>query len=146
MAQTSHNRLYTTEDQRPLNVKAVHNNLTAAELYERAIMRHEGQVAKGGPLVMLTGQHTGRSASDKFIVRDAASESNVWWNNNKPMPPPSSTCSIAPCWLICADRKYSFKICTREPTWNIAYRCDLADQIAWIGAMMGFAKPISQSA
>ena len=36
---------------------------------------------------MLTGQHTGRSASDKFVVRDAATEAQVWWDNNKPMTP-----------------------------------------------------------
>ena len=33
--------------------------------------RGEGHVAKDGPLVVLTGMHTGRSATDKFVVRDA---------------------------------------------------------------------------
>jgi phosphoenolpyruvate carboxykinase (ATP) len=69
------------------NLKAVHWNLTAPALYERATARGEGHVAKNGPLVVLTGQHTGRSASDKFIVRDASTESQVWWDNNKPMAP-----------------------------------------------------------
>src|SRR5580658_8338627 len=69
------------------NLKAVHWNLTAPALYEQAIARNEGHVAKNGPLVVLTGQHTGRSASDKFVVRDAASESQVWWDNNKAMSP-----------------------------------------------------------
>jgi hypothetical protein len=54
--------------------KRSYHNLPAAELYEQAIVRSEGHVAKNGPLVVLTGQHTGRSAFDKFIVRDAASE------------------------------------------------------------------------
>ena len=69
------------------NLKAVHANLTAPALYERAVARGEGHVARSGPLVVITGQHTGRSASDKFIVRDAASESQVWWDNNKSMTP-----------------------------------------------------------
>jgi phosphoenolpyruvate carboxykinase (ATP) len=69
------------------NLKAVNWNLTAPQLYEMAIARGEGHVAKNGPLVVLTGQHTGRSASDKFVVRDAASENHVWWDNNKPMTP-----------------------------------------------------------
>jgi ATP-dependent phosphoenolpyruvate carboxykinase len=56
-----------------------------ATLYEHAVARGEGRVAKNGPLVVRTGQHTGRSASDKFIVRDAASTSSDWWDNNKPM-------------------------------------------------------------
>ena len=34
-----------------------------------------------------TGQHTGRSAADKFVVRDAQTERQVWWDNNKAMTP-----------------------------------------------------------
>jgi phosphoenolpyruvate carboxykinase (ATP) len=69
------------------NLKAVHWNFTAPELYEQAVARGEGHVAKNGPIVVLTGQHTGRSASDKFVVRDASTESHVWWDNNKAMTP-----------------------------------------------------------
>jgi len=69
------------------DLKTVHWNLTVAELYEEAIRRGEGHVAKNGPLVVLTGLHTGRSATDKFVVRDAQTEGNVWWDNNKPMTP-----------------------------------------------------------
>jgi phosphoenolpyruvate carboxykinase (ATP) len=69
------------------NLKKVHWNLSAPELYEIAVARGEGRVAKNGPLVVLTGQHTGRSASDKFVVRDEASENQVWWDNNKEMTP-----------------------------------------------------------
>lgn len=67
------------------NLRAVHRNLAPARLLEDAVLRGEGHVSKGGALVTLTGQHTGRAASDKFIVRDAASSSQVWWDNNKPM-------------------------------------------------------------
>jgi len=69
------------------NLKAVHWNLSAPALYEDSVARGEGRVAKHGPLVVLTGQHTGRSASDKFVVRDASTENTVWWDNNKPMAP-----------------------------------------------------------
>jgi phosphoenolpyruvate carboxykinase (ATP) len=75
------------ENQGFRNLKAVHWNLSAPALYEAAVARGEGSVAKHGPLVVLTGQHTGRSASDKFIVRDASTENTVWWDNNKPMTP-----------------------------------------------------------
>ena len=78
---------YGLEQQGFRNLKSVHWNLTAPQLYEIAVARREGHVAKNGPLVVLTGQHTGRSASDKFVVRDAASENQVWWDNNKPMTP-----------------------------------------------------------
>ena len=54
-------------------------NLGVPALYEQAIARGEGYVAEGGPLVVLTGQHTGRSASDKFIVRDDVTDQEVDW-------------------------------------------------------------------
>jgi phosphoenolpyruvate carboxykinase (ATP) len=56
-------------------------------LYETAIQRGEGRVAKGGALVVETGQHTGRSARDKFTVRDAETENTVWWDFNASMSP-----------------------------------------------------------
>jgi len=82
-----HPSAYGLENQGFRNLKAVHWNHTAAALYERATLSGEGQVAKNGPFVVLTGQHTGRSAGDKFVVKDAASESHVWWDNNKAMTP-----------------------------------------------------------
>jgi phosphoenolpyruvate carboxykinase (ATP) len=69
------------------NLKAVHWNLNPATLYEEAIRRGEGYLAGGGPLVVLTGHHTGRSASDKFVIKDAHTEPHVWWDNNKAMSP-----------------------------------------------------------
>src|SRR5688572_32703573 len=36
---------------------------------------------------MKTGAHTGRSAADKFIVRDATTENTIWWDNNKALSP-----------------------------------------------------------
>ena len=34
-----------------------------------------------------TGQHTGRSAGDKFVVKDALSTDKIWWDNNKALTP-----------------------------------------------------------
>ncbi|HZV57017.1 MAG TPA: phosphoenolpyruvate carboxykinase [Sphingobium sp.] len=63
-------------------------NLLTAPLVEEAIRNGEGQLAKDGPLVVQTGKHTGRSAKDKFIVRDAETENSVWWGDvNRPMDP-----------------------------------------------------------
>ena len=55
-------------------------NLQTAPLVEHAVRRGEGLLAKDGPLVVRTGQHTGRSAQDKFTVRDELTDSAVWWN------------------------------------------------------------------
>ncbi|MGV3456437.1 phosphoenolpyruvate carboxykinase [Sphingomonas sp.] len=60
---------------------AIHWNLLPAQLVEHAVRRGEGRLAKDGPLVVETGKHTGRSAKDKFIVRDAETESTVWWGS-----------------------------------------------------------------
>ncbi len=66
----------------------VHWNLTAPLLYEHAIRRSEGVVAADGPLVCRTGQHTGRSPNDKFVVREPSSEAHVHWGKvNRPMSP-----------------------------------------------------------
>ena len=67
---------------------ALHWNLGTAPLVELAVQRNEGLLAKDGPLVVKTGAHTGRSANDKFIVRDAETEQTVWWGKtNKGMTP-----------------------------------------------------------
>jgi len=58
-------------------------NAPAAVLYQDAVVRGEGVVAAGGGLAVTTGTHTGRSPSDKFVVRDAATEDTIWWDNNK---------------------------------------------------------------
>ncbi|MEG9862110.1 MAG: phosphoenolpyruvate carboxykinase [Parvularculales bacterium] len=68
-------------------VTAVHWNHRASTLYEMALARNEGQVAENGPLVVTTGQHTGRSAKDKFIVQDSETTDSVWWDNNKSITP-----------------------------------------------------------
>ena len=66
----------------------VHWNLITAPLVEHAVRRGEGMLAADGPLVVATGKHTGRSANDKFIVRDANTEDTIWWGKtNKGMTP-----------------------------------------------------------
>ena len=64
----------------------LHWNLTTAPLVEHSVRAGEGLLAKDGPLVVRTGKHTGRSASDRFIVRNSVSEDTVWWGkSNRPM-------------------------------------------------------------
>ena len=62
-------------------------NLGTAQLVEHAVRDGEGLLAKEGPLVVRTGRHTGRSAQDKYIVRDSGTESTIWWDNNRSMTP-----------------------------------------------------------
>ena len=66
----------------------VYWNVIVPELYEHVARRREGLVASGGPLVVSTGVHTGRSPKDKFIVREPSSEANVDWGDiNQPFDP-----------------------------------------------------------
>jgi len=71
-----------------LNPGTVHWNLSVPALYEEAVIRREGLIADGGPLACSTGQHTGRSPNDKFVVREPSSESRIWWGKiNQPIDP-----------------------------------------------------------
>jgi len=65
----------------------VRYNFGAAALYEEAIRRNEARLTAQGALIAETGQHTGRSPKDKFVVRDAATGPHVWWDNNKSISP-----------------------------------------------------------
>lgn len=68
-------------------LKALHWNYLEPQLVEESIARGEAKLSAGGPLVAETGQHTGRSPKDKFVVRDATTESTVWWDNNGSISP-----------------------------------------------------------
>jgi phosphoenolpyruvate carboxykinase (ATP) len=61
------------------NVGTVYRNLSTPALYEAAICRREGQVVHLGPFVVSTGKYTGRSAEDKFVVREPSSDERIWW-------------------------------------------------------------------
>lgn len=54
-------------------------------LYDVAIAKGEGEATAKGSLAVTTGKHTGRSATDKYIVRDSETEDHVWWDNNQSM-------------------------------------------------------------
>jgi phosphoenolpyruvate carboxykinase (ATP) len=64
----------------------VYRNPTTSLLYTHALAREEARLAEGGPLVVDTGRHTGRSAKDKFFVREPASEDRIAWGEvNQPL-------------------------------------------------------------
>jgi phosphoenolpyruvate carboxykinase (ATP) len=58
---------------------SLHRNATTPLLYEHAVLRGEARIAEGGPFVVDTGFHTGRSPKDKFAVREPESDGRIWW-------------------------------------------------------------------
>ena len=68
-------------------LKAAHYNLIEPDLVAHALRRGEGTLGRGGALLVATGEHTGRSPKDKFVVRTASVEPQIWWENNPPMDP-----------------------------------------------------------
>lgn len=70
-----------------LHVGTVLRNPSPAQLYEEAIRFDPGSaISATGALIAYSGEKTGRSPTDKRIVRRAASEKDVWWGAvNKPM-------------------------------------------------------------
>src|SRR5437588_3196607 len=65
----------------------VYWNLNTPELYEEVARRGEGVISAHGALIVDTGEHTGRAAKDKAIVREPSSEEKVFWGDvNKDFP------------------------------------------------------------
>ena len=74
------------EEQGFRNLNVAYWNLGTAQLLEHAIQRREGNLASGGSFVVRTGQYTGRSPKDKFVVRDETTEPRVNWGDvNQPL-------------------------------------------------------------
>ena len=63
-------------------------NLAPAVLIEHALRRGEGQLSDTGALVVDTGDHTGRSPQDKYVVRHGRLADEIWWGDvNRPLTP-----------------------------------------------------------
>ena len=58
-----------------------HWNLSPNELISLALRNEGARKASSGAIAIDTGEFTGRSPKDKFIVKDSVTESEVWWGN-----------------------------------------------------------------
>ncbi|HEX5169282.1 MAG TPA: phosphoenolpyruvate carboxykinase (ATP) [Cyclobacteriaceae bacterium] len=56
-------------------------NLSPEQLSEKTIQLGQGKLTSSGAIAVDTGEFTGRSPRDRFIVNDSLTESAVWWNN-----------------------------------------------------------------
>ena len=72
------------------DLRSVCENLPPARLVEKSIRRGEAVLSASGALVAETGERTGRSPTDRFIVETAVTRDKVSWGAvNKPLPPES---------------------------------------------------------
>ncbi|HEX9013476.1 MAG TPA: phosphoenolpyruvate carboxykinase (ATP), partial [Anaerolineaceae bacterium] len=61
---------YGLENHGLQNLNMEYWTLPTPALIERVVSRREGVLAHEGAVVVRTGNHTGRAANDKFIVKD----------------------------------------------------------------------------
>ena len=74
------------EEQGLSGARNVYWNLPPARLYEEAVRRGEARISADGALICHTGEFTGRSPNDKFVVEEPATSAEIWWGKvNKPI-------------------------------------------------------------
>ena len=70
------------------NVGGIHWNASPAELTEDTLLLDHGFLTENGTLAVNTGEFTGRSPKDRFIVKDDITKDAVWWGDiNIPFDP-----------------------------------------------------------
>jgi phosphoenolpyruvate carboxykinase (ATP) len=66
----------------------IHYQLPPDQLHEITLAKEQGVETSTGALAVNTGEFTGRSPKDRFIVKDDITKDRVWWGNiNIPFEP-----------------------------------------------------------
>ncbi len=66
----------------------VHWNMGPEELHQMAVDLNEAKLTSDSVLLAVTGERTGRSPNDRFIVDEAGMAEEVWWGEvNRPTAP-----------------------------------------------------------
>jgi phosphoenolpyruvate carboxykinase (ATP) len=64
-----------------INAEKIHWNLSPEELEKIAIEKGQATRTSAGAITVDTGEFTGRSPKDRFIVKDEVTEDYVWWGD-----------------------------------------------------------------
>lgn len=71
-----------------IKTDTVHYQLTPAELHKVTLEKGMGKESSSGALAVNTGEFTGRSPKDRFIVKDDVTKKKIWWGDiNIPFEP-----------------------------------------------------------
>jgi phosphoenolpyruvate carboxykinase (ATP) len=107
-------------------------NLGSAQLIEHSIDRGEGIFAGNGALAVRTGQFTGRSPKDKFIVRDQTTEATIDWGSvNQPMTPENFERLHKSVLAFWSGREAYVQDCIAGADPAYALRVRVISQLAW---------------
>ncbi len=116
------------------NTESIHYQLSPEELVQDSLRLGEGVLNDSGALVVRTGEFTGRSPKDKFIVKDQITSETIHWNDfNLPIEQKYFDIihakileyfeNLPEVWIrdcyACADPRYRLKIrVINETPWN----------------------------
>jgi len=113
-------------------VRTAYRNLGGAQLAEHALERGEGTFAENGALVVRTGQFTGRSPKDKFLVRDDLTSAGVHWGAvNQPMSAEHFERLHSRVMAFWQDREVYVQDCIAGADPEYALRIRVVCQLAW---------------
>ena len=130
------NPAQTVETQGLAGLGNVYYNLLEPDLISEAIRRGEAGLGRGGAVLVETGQHTGRSPKDKFVVRTPSVADTVWWDNNAPMSPEHFDRLHADMLDYARGRDFFVEdlFCGADPGNRLAIR--MITELAWHGLFM----------
>ena len=79
---TSQNSTKTIElSKYGITSKQIHYQLSSKELHDITVKTGQGVEVNSGALAVNTGEFTGRSPKDRFIVKDDITKDEVWWSD-----------------------------------------------------------------
>jgi|TARA_B100000767_G_scaffold229845_1_gene220691 phosphoenolpyruvate carboxykinase (ATP) len=55
--------------------------LSSSELHDKTVEKEQGKESSSGAIAVNTGEFTGRSPMDRFIVKDDITKDKVWWGD-----------------------------------------------------------------
>lgn len=111
---------------------SVYWNLPDPALYEEIVFRNEGKIAHEGPILVDTGRHTARAASDKFVVKETSTEDKIWWGvYNRPFSTEKFNGLMARVQAYCQDEEVFVQDCYAgaDPDYRLKVR--IITEKAW---------------